>query len=265
LKRAVIWTALWISLAMALGAVIWATRGATDANQYFSAYLIEMALSVDNVFVFAILLRTFAIPSHLQRGLLNWGVLGALIGRAGFILAGVSVLEHFRPALYILGGFLVIAGLRMARQQEMEIDPEGNLAVRLLRRVFPGATPWLAALVAIETTDLVLAADSVPAALAVTTNTFLVFSSNALAVIGLRSLYFVVSGMMDHLRYLHVGLAVVLVFVGAKIIAADAVHIPTSASLLVIVSVILISAAASLLGRRERRERRGGRPPTDLI
>jgi tellurite resistance protein TerC len=259
LKRAVIWTALWISLATALGAVIWASRGAADANQYFSAYLIEMALSVDNVFVFAILLRTFAIPSHVQRRLLSLGVLGALIGRAVFIVAGVSVLNHFRPALYILGGFLVVAGIRIARQHEVEIDPEGNLAVRALRRVFPGATHWLAALVAIETTDLVLAADSVPAALAVTTNPVLVFCSNAFAVIGLRSLYFVVAAMMDRLRYLHVGLAVVLVFVGAKIIVQDAIHIPTSVSLFVIVTIILISAIASLV------ERRGGRPRTDLI
>jgi tellurite resistance protein TerC len=247
-KRSASWTAVWVSLAVVVGVIILAVRGGDDANQYFTAYVIELALSVDNVLLFAALFRAFAIPAGNQRRLLNLGVLGALVGRAVFIIVGVSVLDRFRVALFVLGGLLVVLGVRMARPTRAA-SPEGSRVLRLVRRTFPGVTPAVAALITIEVCDLIFAVDSVPAALAVTTDTLVVFASNALAVVGLRSLYFLVAGLIDRLKYLQVGLAVGLVFLGVKLLAADAIHIPTPVSLLVVVTLILVASLVSLAAR----------------
>jgi tellurite resistance protein TerC len=266
-KEAATWSGVWVLLAVAFGAVIWMARGGDDAGSYFAGYLIEKTLSVDNVFVLAVILSTFAVPAHLQHRLLNWGVLGALCFRAAFIAGGVAALESLQPLLYVVGAFLVVTGIRLATREEVRMNPGRNPLVRLVGRALPVtdgyqgtrvvvrrrgrfyATPLLAALIAVETTDLVFAVDSIPAVLAITTDPFLVFVSNAFALLGLRALYFLLAGMMDRFSLLRVGLAAVLGFVGVKMLAADLVHIPVVVSLVVIVSIIVVSVVASLRRR----------------
>jgi tellurite resistance protein TerC len=266
-REAATWSGVWVGLAVVFGALIWMARGGDAAGSYFAGYLIEKALSVDNVFVLAVILSTFAVPADLQHRLLNWGVLGALCFRAAFIAAGVAALESLRPLLYVVGVFLVVTGVRLATREEVRMDPDRNPLVRLVRRALPVtddyrgsrvvvrrrgrifATPLLAALIAVETTDLVFAVDSIPAVLSITTDPFLVFVSNAFALLGLRALYFLLAGMMGRFSLLRVGLAAVLAFVGVKMLAADLVHVPVAVSLAVIVSIIGCSVLASLRRR----------------
>jgi tellurite resistance protein TerC len=267
IREAGIWSGIWIALSLLFGAIVWATLGGHAAGEYMAGYLIEKSLSVDNLFVFALLLSYFAVPLAHQHRLLYWGVLGALVARAAFIFAGVALLEAFHWTIYVFGTLLVITGARLATHGDTEVHPERNPVLNLLRRAVPitdeyhdqhffvrrdgrrWATPLLAVLVVIETTDVVFAIDSIPAIFAITTNTFLVFTSNAFAILGLRALYFLLAGFLGRLAYLNVGLAAVLVFVGVKMLLTDVYHVPIWASLLTITVLIGISVIVSL--RRE--------------
>jgi tellurite resistance protein TerC len=261
MRRAVLVSAAWVAAGTAFGFIIAAWQGGGAGQEYFAAYLLEKALSVDNIFVFALLFQAFAVPAAYQHRVLFAGVVGALALRGGFIAAGAALLEHLSWTFYAFGVFLLFAALRMARGG-VRADPRHGLVLRGLRKVMPvsedydgtrfltrrggklAATPLLAVLVAIETTDVVFAADSIPAAFGVTTDMFIVLTSNAFAVLGLRALYFVLAGAMERFSYLSQGLAAMLAFIGAKMILADAVHIPTAVNL---GAIFVIIAAAILL------------------
>ncbi len=268
MRRAVLVSVAWVGAGIVFGMAILVWQGGDAGQEYFAAYLVEKALSVDNIFVFALLFQAFAVPAAYQHRVLFAGVLGALVLRGGFIAAGAALLEHLSWAFYLFGAFLLVAALRMARGG-VRVDPRGGLVLRSLRKVMPVsedfdgsrfltrrdgrlyATPLLAALIAIETTDVIFAADSIPAAFGVTTDMFIVFTSNAFAILGLRALYFVLAGAMERFAYLSQGLAVMLAFIGAKMILAQVVHIPTVISLGTIVAII--AAAVGLSVRKERR------------
>jgi tellurite resistance protein TerC len=263
-REALTWSAVWIAIALAFGGVLWATLGSEAAGTYYAGWLIEKSLSVDNLFVFALLFSFFAVPVELQHRVLFWGVLGALIFRAGFIFAGAALLDAFHWTIYLFGGFLVVTGIRLLRSSEMGVSPDRNPVLKLMRRRvrmtsdFEGphffvrrdglrwATPLLAVLIVVETTDVLFAVDSIPAIFAVTTNTFIVFTSNAFAILGLRALYFLLVGVLGRFAYLKVGLAAVLVFVGLKMLASDLFDMPIWASLLVITLLIGGSVVVSL-------------------
>jgi tellurite resistance protein TerC len=272
-KEAGVWSAIWVSLGLAFGAVVWWWQGGAAAGQYLAGYLIEKSLSVDNIFVFALIFGYFAVPTRYQHRVLFWGVLGALVFRALFIAAGVTLLESFHWMIYVFGGFLVLTGIKMWRSRDAEVDPSRNPVLRGMRRVVPMtdeyrgqrmtvreagklfATPLLAVVAVIETTDVLFAVDSIPAILAVTREPFLVFTSNAFAILGLRALYFLLAGMMDRFAYLKLGLAAVLVFVGVKMLLTDVYKLPIGISLGVIAATIAVSIVVSL-----RRRGSGGTP-----
>jgi tellurite resistance protein TerC len=266
MRRAVAATAAWIVVAVSFGAVLGAWQGRPIAEQYFSAYLLEKSLSIDNVFVFAVLFQTLAVPVVQQRRVLYYGVVGALLLRVAFIAAGAALLEHLSWTFYLFGVAVAAAGLHMARASD-EIHPQRNLAVRAARLLpltaeYRGdrflvresgrrlATPLLVALIAVEATDIFFAADSIPAVFGVTRDTFVVFTSNAFAVLGLRSLYFVFARALSRLAYLKYGLAAILVFVGPKMLLADVIHVPAAVSLAVIAGAVTATALASLRVRR---------------
>jgi tellurite resistance protein TerC len=245
-------------------------HGGTAAGEYLSGYLIEQSLSIDNVFVWAVIFNYFRVPPAYQFRVLFWGIFGAVVLRAAFIFAGVALIERFDWILYVFGAFLIITAVRIARHDETEIHPDANPVLRLVRKVVPStteydgqklftrhgakrlATPLFAVLILIETTDIVFAVDSIPAILAVSREQFIVFASNAFAILGLRSLYFCLAGMADRFRYLNVGLGVILAFVGTKMLLSDVYHLPTWASLLVIITVLAVAVVASV-----RADRRG--------
>jgi tellurite resistance protein TerC len=261
-------SALWVTLGVAFGGVMWAAFGGDRAGEYFAGYLIEKSLSVDNIFVFALLFSYFGVPAAYRHRLLFWGVLGALVFRGIFIAGGAALLESFGWVIYVFGGFLIFTGVKMVRHGDQEVHPERNPVLRLLRRMMPvtdeyqgtrflvrregrtWATPLLAVLVAIETTDILFAVDSIPAIFAVTDEPFLVFTSNAFAILGLRALYFLLAGMIDRFVYLKYGLAAILVFVGVKMVIADVWHVPIGLSLGVIATTLTASVAASLRATR---------------
>lgn len=269
-REAAIWSGVWIAAALAFGVVVWAWQGGEAAATFYSAYLIEKALSVDNVFVFALVFSYFAIPERYQHRILFWGVVGALVFRLVFIFVGAGLLETFFWTAYVLGVFLVYTGWKMAFRHDTPMDPEANPVVRLMRRVMPvdprvhgnrflvrldgrrTATLLLVALVAIETTDLVFAIDSVAAVLAITTNTFIVWTSIALAVLGLRALYFCLAGLMRRFVHLHYGLAFLLAFAGVKLILSETPvgKLPVWLSLSVIVATLTVSVVWSLRATR---------------
>ena len=264
IREAAAWSALWIALSLVFGGIVWATLGGQAAGEYISGYLIEKSLSVDNLFVFALLLGYFAVPRAYQHRLLYWGVVSALVARAAFIFAGVALLDAFHWTIYVFGALLVVTGARMATHSDTEVHPEHNPVLNLVRRVVPvtseyhgprffarvdgrrWATPMLAVLVVIETTDLLFAVDSIPAVFAITRHTFLVFTSNAFAILGLRALYFLLAGFLGRLRYLNFGLAGVLGFVGVKMLLTDVLHVPVWASLAAITVMIGSATVASL-------------------
>ena len=269
MRRAVLVSAAWVGAGAVFGIAITVWQGGDAGQQYFAAYLVEKALSVDNIFVFALLFQAFAVPAAYQHRVLFAGVLGALALRAGFIAAGAALLESLSWAFYVFGAFLLVAALRMARGG-IRVDAERGLVLRGLRKIMPVsddfdgmrfltrrdgrlcATPLLAVLIAIETADVIFAADSIPAAFGVTTDMFIVFTSNAFAVLGLRALYFVLAGAMERFSYLSQGLAILLAFIGAKMILAQVVHIPTAASLGVI--IVIIGGAVLLSVWKRRRQ-----------
>jgi TerC family integral membrane protein len=273
LREAAVESAVWITLGVSFAAIIAFAFGGSAAGEYMAGYLIEKSLSVDNVFVWAVLLTYFAVPREYQFRVLFWGIFGALVMRAAFIFAGVAVLERFEWVLYIFGAFLVITAVRIARHEEVEVHPERNPVLRVVRRIIPSttdydgqklftrrtgrllATPLFVVLVLIETTDVVFAVDSVPAILAVSREPFIVFASNAFAILGLRALYFLLAGMAGRFRYLNVGLGVILGFVGVKMLIANVYHLPLWLSLGVIALALAVSVLASLLADRRDRER----------
>jgi len=262
-REALLWTAGWVSLGLLFGVGVWALRGGEIAQQYYAGFLIEKALSVDNLFVFVMVFAALGIAPEHQRKVLFWGVLGAIVFRLIFILGGVALIERFEWVMYIFGVVLLVTAFKMWRSEEVEADPEKNPLVRLVERVFPvdctyrgerfalrraGAwvlTPLALALVAIESADLVFAIDSVPAVLAVSRDPFIVFTSNVFAILGLRSLYFALAGCIQRFRYLHYGLAIVLGFVGVKMLVVHWVHVPVGLSLAFIGTTVLGSVALS--------------------
>jgi tellurite resistance protein TerC len=264
-REAAIWSGVWVAMGLGFAGFLWIWQGPAVTGEYLAGYLIEKSLSVDNIFVFALIFGYFAVPSRYQHRVLFWGVVGALVFRAVFIAAGAALLENFHWTIYVFGAFLVITGIRMARSSEAHVDPANNPVLRVFRRVVPVtddydgqrmvtrragrwmATPLLAVLVIVETTDVVFAVDSIPAIFAVTDETFLVFTSNAFAILGLRALYFLLAGMIGRFRYLRFGLAAVLAFVGAKMLLADVWKPPIWVSLGIIVLTIGMSVLISWL------------------
>jgi tellurite resistance protein TerC len=269
LRAAATSSALWIAAALAFGGALWLWQGPATAGQYFAGYLLEKALSVDNVFVFVMLFASLQVPTALQRRVLHFGVVGALVLRGGFIAAGGALIDHIGWIFYVFGALVVLAGARMFRSGVAH-GPSRSLTVRGLRRVLPVtddyaghrffvrlggktlATPLFVALVAIEVTDLVFALDSIPAVFGVTRDLFVVFTSNAFAVLGLRALYFLLAGSVDRFAYLRQGIALLLVFIGVKMLISPLVHLPVWVSLAVIAVVVVGAVAASLWRGRHR-------------
>jgi tellurite resistance protein TerC len=281
LRESLLASAAWIGVALLFAAGLAYYEGHAAALQFVTGYVIEESLSIDNLFVMLVLFSHFAIPEQYQHRVLFWGILGAMVMRLGLILAGVALVNALHFMLFIFGGILIWSGIQMFRHSEPEQDPEKSVALRLLRRFFPitprlenghflvkrdgrnWATPLLAALVAIEFADLVFAVDSVPAVIAVSRDPFIVYSSNALAILGLRSMYFALAGVIRAFRFLHYGLAAVLLFVGVKMIIHDWFDIPTGWTLAAVLGMLTLAMVASwVASRMERREQPGrGAPP----
>ncbi len=268
-REAAGWTALWVALALMFGAGVYAFMGRESGLEYFAGYLIEKALSVDNIFVFVLIFGYFRVPLQYQHRVLFWGILGALVMRGAMIAAGAYLIEQFHWVIYLFGAFLVFTGIRMATHVEQDIDPATNPVIRLVRRLVPVtsayhgqkffvrlddenarrlfATPLFVVLVLVESTDLMFAVDSIPAIFAVTTDPFIVYSSNVFAILGLRALYFLLADVIHRFHYLQLGLSAVLVFVGAKMLIADVYHVPIGVSLAIIVGLLAAATAASWL------------------
>lgn len=267
LRESAAWTAFWIALALLFYAGVHIVMGPSSGLEFLTGYLLEKSLSVDNMFVFALIFAYFGVPARHQHKVLFWGILGALLLRGLMIGAGAFLIDRFHWVLYVFGGFLVLTGVRMAFRPAHDLDPESTLVIRLARRFVPvtgayhggrfvvrvgdgrgrlHATPLLLVLLMVEATDVVFAVDSIPAVFAVTTDPFIVFTSNVFAILGLRSLYFLLAGVMDRFHYLRIGLSLVLVFIGAKMLLEDAYHVSIVQSLTVIATTIAASVAASL-------------------
>ena len=268
-REAAAWSGVWVAFGVAFGAVIWAAYGSVPAQQYFAGYLIEKSLAVDNVFVWAIIFTYFAVPREYQHRVLFFGVLGALIFRGAFIAAGSVLIASFSWVLYLFAAFLLYTGYRMIRQRNEHLDPEKSRALKLLRRYLPMtdayhgqrflirrggallATPLLAVLVLVEVTDIVFAVDSIPAIFAITSEPFLVFTSNAFAILGLRAMYFLLADLIHRFVYLKLGLALVLIWVGIKmLLKIDVYYVPTTVSLAVVTTILAASILASLHATR---------------
>ena len=268
-REAAIWTGVWVTFGVAFGGIVWQVWGAEYGQQYFAGYLIEKSLSVDNVFIWAIIFSFFAVPREFQHRVLFLGVLGALVFRGIFIAGGALLIENFAWILYVFAAFLLWTGYKMLRQRDEHVDPEKSAVLRLFRRFVPMtevyhgqkllvrrrgvllATPLLAVLVLIEATDVLFAVDSIPAIFAVTDEVFLVFTANAFAILGLRAMYFLLADLIHRFVYLKTGLALVLVWVGIKMLLKnDVLHIPTGISLAVVVLILSVSILASLWATR---------------
>ncbi len=275
LKTALIESAAWIALSLLFAAYVHFARGSEASIAFLTGYIVEKSLSVDNIFVFVLIFQAFQVPEKSQHKVLFYGVIGALVMRALFVLAGVELLQSFHFVLYFFGAILVFTAIQMLRPGKREIKPERNWLVRIARRFVPvvteyagdelwvkrgkkwNATPLFLALIAVEAMDIVFAVDSVPAVLAITRDTFIVYSSNAFAILGLRALYFALADILPRFRFLHQGLAAILLFVGAKMIASDWVHLPDIASLAVIAGILLITILASLMPAKKK-DAKGG-------
>lgn len=271
-KQATAWSALWLALGTGFGLVVWAGWGAERAGEYFAGYLIEKSLAVDNVFVFALIFSAFAVPRAYQHRVLFFGVLGALVMRAVFIATGAALIDAVHGVLYFFGALLVYTGWRMYRTRAEHPDPSRGRSYRMLARIVPHtpdyhgqrllvrqsgrlvATPLLLVLLLIEISDLIFAVDSIPAVFAITTDPFLVFTSNAFAILGLRALYFLLADLLHRFRHLKTGLAAILGFVGLKMLLVDLVTIPIAVSLAVIAVVLATSILTSLLTSRTGQE-----------
>ncbi|CAN5699218.1 TerC family protein [soil metagenome] len=265
-KEALWMSGSWILISLAFGGFVWYLTGPAVAGEYLAAYLVEWSLSLDNVFVFAVIFSSFAVPEEYRYHVLFWGIIGALVFRAVFVLVGISLLSMFGWLVFVFGAFLIFTGLRMLRSDhDEESDPQDNRVLKFLQRRLPVtedyrgdhffvrnggklcATPLLAVLVVIESSDVLFAIDSVPAVLSITRNTFIAYSAVVFAILGLRALYFALEGLIDRFVYLHYGLAVILVFVGVKfVLEGFGIHLPIVVSLLPIAAILAISIAASL-------------------
>lgn len=278
-KEALWWSAVWIGLAMLFNAGVYFWRGEEAALEFLTGYLLEKALSVDNIFVFLMIFAYFRVPASYQHKVLFWGILGALIMRAIFIATGITLLQHFHWVIYVFGAFLILTGIKLARQQDKDVHPEKNPVLRLFRRFVPmtknfegdkflikrdnrrSATPLLAVLLMVETTDVVFALDSIPAILAITSDPFIVYTSNVFAILGLRALYFALAGVMQMFHYLSYGLAAILVFVGIKMMIMDFYKLPIGISLGVVAGILAMAVIASLL----RPQRKPGPTPVPAM
>ena len=264
-KKALLLSGAWIGAALLFNLGLYVWRGRQPALEFLTGYLVEESLSVDNLFVFLLIFSYFRVSPHHQRQVLFWGILGALVLRLTFILAGITLLRRFHWMMYLFGGFLILTGLKLARDQDAEVAPEKNPVLRLFRRCMPVtdhyegqrffvrrdgrwlATPLFVVLLVVETTDLLFAVDSIPAVLGVTLDPFIVYSSNACAILGLRSLYFALAGLMRLFHHLNYGLCLILVFVGAKMLLADVYPIPIGAALGVVIGILALAILSSVL------------------
>lgn len=269
IREALAWSGVWISLALLFNLFIYYYFDSGKALAFFTGYLIEKSLSVDNIFVIIVIFSYFHVPSAYQHKVLFWGILGALVMRVIFIVTGIGLIHHFEWLLYVFGAFLVFTGIKMLVQDEGKIQPERNPLLRLARRIFPvtrtfkgdrffvirkgkyWATPLFLVVILIETTDLLFALDSIPAILSISNDPFIVYTSNVFAILGLRSLYFVVAGVEKYFVYLKYGLSAILVFVGAKMSIANWFEIPVTVSLIVIAAILAVAMVASVVARKK--------------
>lgn len=281
LKEALTWSGVWITLALIFNVGLYVLRGPDPALQFFTGWLIEKSLSVDNIFVFVLLFSFFSVPAVYQHRVLFWGILGALIMRGILIAVGAVLLEQFHWILYLFGAFLIFTGIRMGLQKETKIEPEKNPLLTLVRRIAPVTsdyeqdrfmvrragqlmvTPLLLVLLVVESTDLVFAVDSIPAVFAVTRDPFIVYTSNVFAILGLRSLYFVFANIIDKFTYLKLGLSIILTYVGVKMLLADIFPIPTFLSLAIIALVLTATIVASIMRARRINEKSGTQKEED--
>jgi tellurite resistance protein TerC len=263
LRQALMWSGLWIALAAIFAVILYAWQGHTATLEFSTAYILELSLSADNLFIFLLIFRYFNLPEPQQYRVLFWGVLGAIVMRAAFIFAGVGLIRRFHWVIYVFGFFLVYTGVRLLFQRGAKVAPDKNPILRLFRRIFPVteenprgtffvrrerlyATPLLLVLLVIETTDLIFAVDSIPAVLSITLNTFIVYTSNIFAILGLRSLFFALSSLMDAFKYLHYGISCLLVFVGFKMLISHYYVIRTDVSLGIVAGILALAILASL-------------------
>lgn len=271
-KEALIWSAVWIVLALAFNAFVYYDFGKQKAIEFLTGYILEKSLSVDNIFVFVLLFSYFKVPSEYQHKVLFWGVIGALILRAILIAVGAIMIAKFHWIIYVFGAFLVFTGFRMAKQNDEDIHPEDNFLIRFFKKIFPVtndyhgekffvkldgkkfATPLFIVLLAIEFTDLVFAFDSIPAIFAVTSDPFIVYTSNIFAILGLRSLYFALAGVIHKFHFLKIGLSMILIFIGMKMLIMDIYKIPTTYSLGVIAIVLTASVVLSILKPKQEED-----------
>lgn len=265
IKEALIWSGVWVLLAMCFNALIYYWQGQAKALEFFTGYVIEKSLSMDNIFVFVLIFTYFKTPAIHQHKILFWGIIGALIMRAAFIFAGVAILEKFHWTIYIFGAILIYTGYKMLTGKDKKIEPKKNPVIHFFKRIMRFtnelhnanffvkqdgkrfATPLFLVLIVVETTDLVFAVDSIPAILAITQDEFIVYTSNVFAILGLRSLYFALSGMIDKFRYLSQGLALILLFAGLKMLIVDFYKMPIHITLIVIVAILILSTIASIV------------------
>jgi tellurite resistance protein TerC len=267
-REAAGWSAMWIGLAATFAVVEFFWHGRTSSLEFVTGYLIELSLSVDNLFVFLVIFRYFKVPGEHQHKVLYWGILGALVMRGVFILAGVGLIRRFYWVVYIFGALLIYSGIKLLRQGDQQIQPEKNPVLRAFRRWMPVtqdyvggkfwvrrpglyATPLVVVLLMVETTDILFAVDSIPAVLAITLNAFIVYTSNVFAILGLRSMYFALAGVIDLFQYLHYGLSVVLIFIGVKMLLSHYYKIPTEVALGAVAGVLAVSVIASVLMPRK--------------
>lgn len=278
-KEALIWSAVWISLALIFNYGVYVFMGKVKALEFLTGYLIEKSLSVDNLFVFIMIFSFFNVQPKYQHKVLFWGILGALIMRAIFIFAGVALIHKFHWIIYIFGAFLIFTGIKMLFHKEEEIAPDKNPLVRLFVKFFPVsnkmhdgnffvklnskivATPLFVVLLVVEFTDLIFAVDSIPAILALSNDTFIIFTSNVFAILGLRALYFALAGITKYFHYLKYGLSAILVFVGVKMVIAEFYKIPIVYSLLTILGILLLSVLASVVFKKNTEDVEGVNPP----
>ena len=270
-KESLGWTLVWIMLAMMFAAIVYFWKGSEKAIEFITGYVIELSLSVDNLFIFILVFSYFHVPQQYQHKILFWGILGALVMRVIFIFAGVALISKFHWIIYVFGAIIIISGIKMLFQKDKKIEPEKNPLIRFVKKMIPvtheyhgdsffiklkngawAATPLFIVLVFIEITDLIFAIDSRPAILAITTDTFIVFTSNAFAILGLRSLYFALAGMLNLFRFLHIGLSLVLIFIGLKMVLSDIYKVPIEYALLIVLSILLTSISASLILKKKK-------------